>query len=284
MHSPSGAVLPSLVLVLLSAACASPSAPLADPAASQPGAPPTLAAPGTPAPAPPDPGAPAVGGAGSNRFEVGAGAGLYLVDPARGEAAVQGFVVVTLGPVGAGNFIPPDDTVVTLNGVALLRDPTLNGAYWRVDAAGPQPVVGSGGRMVIVATGTVGAGVVSRTLVLPCPADVAVASTPAPGAALAPGDTLRLSAAADLTLNVGIPAMASIFPEATLHGYDPVTRALSPSGSPHLVPPGPLDLALTVTDAAAPAYLLDLRWPGTWVIDGETGGFCGLAKRLVFAR
>src|SRR3954467_7836932 len=80
--------------------------------------------------------------------------GLYLVDPAAGEAPVQGFVVVTSGPIGGGNFIPPADVVVTLNGVALLRDPKLNGAFFRLDPDGPRPAIGSGGQMVIVAVGT----------------------------------------------------------------------------------------------------------------------------------
>lgn len=251
------------------------------------GAPP---GPGTPAPAPFDPAPAPVGGSGSNRFEVGAALGLYVVDPAAGEPSVQGFVVVTLGPIGSGNFIPPDDTVVTLNGVALLRDPNLNGAYWRVDPAGPQPVVGSGGRMVIVAKGTVLGALVSRTLVLPCPSDVDVISTPAVGAVLtpapAPARPLHLTSASDITLNVGIAAMNGIFPTAMLDGFDPATRTIVPipSGSVVIVPPGPLDVSLPVLDTPAPAYLLDLRWPGPWVIDGETGGFCGLVKRWTYAK
>jgi hypothetical protein len=287
MSSPKRAVL----ALLLAAACGgadSASAPQqVAPAPPPPSATPPPS-PGTPPPAVADPAPPAAGGSGSNRFQVGAAQGLYLVDPARGEAAVQGWVVVTLGPVGTGNFIPPDDTVVTLNGVPLLRDPALNGAYWRVDPAGPQPVVGSGGRIVLVATGTVAGTLVSRTLVLPCPADVEVASSPAAGAALtpapAPATPLHLTSASDLTLNVGIPAMNGIYPTAMLWGFDPATRSLVPSGSPHLIPPGPLDVALPVLDTTAPAYLLDLRWPGPWVIDGETGGFCGLAKRWEYAR
>lgn len=274
MRFPLLAVLPLLVVA---AACGGTDTAAAPQQASG-------LAPATPAPAPADPNPPAVGGSGSNRFEVGAGQGLYLVDPASGEPSVQGLVVVTLGPIGTGNFIPPDDTVVTMNGVALLRDPNLNGAYWRVDPAGPQPVIGSGGRMVIVATGTVLGTVVSRTLVLPCPSDVSVSSDPAVGAAIGAGPSVHVTSASDITLNVGIPELANIFPAATLYGYDPSTRSLSPSGSPHLIGPGPLDLTLPVTATSAPGYLLDLRWPGQWVIDGETGGFCGLAKRWTYAR
>ena len=239
--------------------------------------------PGTPPPAPPDPNPPPVGTSGSNRFQMGAASGLYLVDPAQGEPAVQGFVVVTLGPVSSGNFIPPDDTVVTMNGVALLRDPRLNGAYWRVDPAGPQPRIGSGGRMVLVATGTVGGKMVQRSLVLPCPPDVPVSTTPPIGGAVGSATSIHVASPSDITLNVNIPAL-TVFPEVTLYGYDPASRALSPSGSPRLIGPGAVSVDVPVTPTGASEYLADLRWPGHWIIDGESGGFCGLAKRWTYTR
>lgn len=239
--------------------------------------------PGTPPPASPDPNPPPVGASGSNRFQMGAASGLYLVDPAQGEPAVQGLVVVTLGPVSSGNFIPPNDTVVTMNGVTLLRDPNLNGAYWRVDPAGPQPRIGSGGRMVLIATGTVGGKLVQRSLVLPCPPDVPVSTTPPIGGAVGSATSIHLTSPSDITLNVGIPAL-TVFPEATLYGYDPASRALAPSGSPRLIGPGPVAIDVPVTSTTAAEYLMDLRWPGQWIIDGETGGFCGLAKRWVYTR
>jgi hypothetical protein len=244
--------------------------------------------PGTPAPATADPNPPPTGGSGSNRWEMGAAQGLYVVDPARGEPTVQGLVVVTFGSISSGNFIPPAGTVVTLNGVPLLRDPNLNGAYWRVDPAGPQPVVGSGGRIVLVATATVSGKLEQRTLVFPCPGDVAVSTTPPIGGQLVPAAPpaapLHVSTTADLTLNVGVPAMASIYPQATLYGYDPATRALVASGSPQNIPPGPVNLNVPVLATSAGAYLMDLRWPGQWVIDGQSGGFCGLVKRWTYTK
>jgi len=237
--------------------------------------------PGTPPPAVADASPPPAGGSGSNRLQVGADPllGLYLVDPARGEPSVQGFVVVTLnkGPLPAGG-------AVTLNGVQLLRDPALNGNYWRVDPAGPQPVVGSGGRIVLVASALDAGKPVERTLVLPCPEDVAVATTPAVGAPLVPGTPVHLTTTANLTLNVGIAPLTGVFPQATLHGYDPATRALVPSGSPQNIGPGSLSIDVPVLSTSAGAWLMDLRWPGAWVIDGETGGFCGLAKRWTYAK
>ena len=44
-----------------------------------------------------------------------------------------------------------------------------------------------------------------------------------------------------------------------------------------------LDVAVPVLPTAADAYLLDLRWPGVFILDGQTGGFCGLAKRWTYA-
>ncbi len=234
-------------------------------------------APGTPAPATTSSPLP-TGGSGSGRWQMGAAQGLYVVDPAAGGTTVEGLVVVTFGAIGTGNFIPPADAAVTLNGVPLLRDPNLNGAYWRVDPAGPQPQVGSGGQIVLVATATVNGTLLQRTLVLQCPSDIDV------NVALGASD-LQLSSASDIaSFNVGVPLMASIFPSATLYGYDPATRALSGAGSPVYVARGPLSVNVPLAATAAPAYLLDLRWPGPFVLDGETGSFCGLAKRWAFAK
>jgi len=240
--------------------------------------------PGTPQPAAANPNPPPNGGSGSNRFEVGAASGLYLVDPAAGEPSVQGFVVVTLGHISSGSFIPPPDTVVTMNGVAMLRDPNLNGSFFRIDPAGPQPVIGSGGQMVIVATATLNGSPIQRTLVLPCPKDILVDSTPAIGSVITGTPSLHVTSSSDITLNVGIPELSSTFPTVQLFGYDRATRTLAPSGTAINIAPGPLDVTVPVTATAADAYLLDLRWPGSWVLDGQTGGFCGLAKRWTYAK
>lgn len=255
--------------------------------------------PGTPPPATSTSPLPS-GGSGSNRWQIGAPQGLYVVDPAlvsttagtRQEPTVQGLVNVTFGTVSSGSFIPPPDTVVTLNGVPLLRDPTMNGAYFRVDETRPlaeQPHPGSGGEIVLVATATVNGQVLQRTLVLPCPSDIDVTTTPAIGSALvpapAPATPLRITSASDIDLNFGLPIAAILPPPAAmLWGYDPATRTLLASGGPRLIGAGPLDVSLGVDATSAPAYLADLRWPGHWVIDGETGGFCGLVKRWTYTK
>lgn len=235
--------------------------------------------PGTPTPAPPDPNPLPLGGSGSKRWQIGAvGGGLYLADPAAGEASVQGLVIVTLD-----KGVPPADTVVTINGVALVPAPPSDGRYFKVDPNGPQPPVHPGGRMVLAAA-SASAGA-DRHLVLPCATDVAVVASPAMGASLAGATSLQLSFPSDLTLNpAGIPALAGTSPVATLEGYDPTTRTLSP-GSPHAIGAGQLGLSLPVGTTSARVWLVDLRWPGLFIADGgDSGAFCGIVKRWVHSK
>jgi hypothetical protein len=243
--------------------------------------------PGTPPPADPNQVVQPLGGNGSNRFEFGAQQGLYLQDPAPGEPSVRGLLNVSLGAAGGG--LPgsaPADTVVTMNGVPLLRDPNLNGNFFRLDPAGPQPKIGTGGQMVLVATATdpKTGKPIQRSLVLPCPSDVTVSSTPAIGSSLAGAPSVTITSPSDITFNVGVAIAAGNFPQATLFGFDRQTRTFLPSGSPHNVAPGPVSITLPVTPTTGDAYLLDLRWPGTFILDGQTGGFCGLAKRWTYAK
>jgi len=244
--------------------------------------------PGTPPPADPNQVVLPVGGNGSNRFEFGAQQGLYIQDPTPGEPTVRGFLNVSLGAAGGG--LPgnaPADTVVTINGVPMLRDPTLNGNFFRMDAAGPQPKIGTGGQMVIVATATdpKTGKPIQRSLVFPCPKDITVSSTPAIGSSLAGAASVTITSPSDISFNIGVGIAAGNFPQATLFGYDRATVTISPSGSPHNIAPGPLNITVPVTPSAAgDAYLLDLRWPGLFILDGQTGGFCGLAKRWTYTK
>lgn len=235
--------------------------------------------PGTPTPAPADPNPLPVGGSGSKRWQIGAvGGGLYLVDPAAGEASVQGLVIVTLD-----KGVPPSDTVVTINGVALAHAPLADGRYFLVDPSGPQPAAHPGGRMVLAAS-SVSAGV-DRQLVLPCASDVAMGTTPVVGASLAGVASLQLTFPSDLTLNAtGIVSLAGVSPMATLGGYDPATRVLAP-GSTHPIGAGQLGVSFPVGTTAAQTWLIDVRWPGIFIPDGgDSGAFCGLAKRWTYSK
>ena len=245
------------------------------------------APPGTPPPADPNQVIQPLGGNGSHRFELGSQQGLYLQDPTPGEPSVRGFVVVTLGsPASGSGFLPPADTVVTMNGVPLLRDPALNGSFFRLDPAGPQPRIGTGGQMVLVATGTdpQSGKQIQRSLVLPCPNDITVSSTPGIGSSLAGATSVTITSPSDITFNLGVGIAAWNFPQATLFGYQRAAVNIVASGSPHNIAPGPLSITVPVTPTAGDAYLLDLRWPGTFILDGQTGGFCGLAKRWTYAK
>ncbi len=235
--------------------------------------------PGTPTPAPPDPNPQPVGGSGSKRWQIGAvGGGLYLADPAAGEASVQGLVIVTLD-----KGVPPADTVVTINGVTLVHAPPSDDRYYKVDPSGPRPPVSPGGRMVLAAS-SASAGV-ARQLVLPCAPDVAVSTTPAMGSSLSGAGSLQLTFAVDLTLNpAGLAPLAGVSPVATLDGYDPATRVLT-AGSPHAIGTGQLGVSLPVGSTPAAEWLVDLRWPGVFIADGgDSGAFCGLVKRWVHSK
>ncbi len=235
--------------------------------------------PGTPTPATADPNPLPVGGSGSRRWQIGAvGGGLYLVDPAAGEASVQGLVIVTLD-----KGFPPADTVVTINGLALVHAPPSDDRYFKVDPNGTQPPVHPGGRMILAAS-SASAGV-ARQLVLPCATDVAVGTTPAVGASLATVTNLQLTFSSDLTLNpAGIVSLAGITPTTMLGGYDAATRTFT-AGSPHAVGAGQLGLTFPVGTTPAQTWLIDLRWPGLFIPDGgDSGAFCGLAKRWTYAK
>jgi hypothetical protein len=244
-----------------------------------------VTAPGTPPPDPrPAPGT--IGGSGNGRWQFGTLTGIYVVDPAVGEIAIQGatsgspaFVVVNLDKLP-----PPADTTVSLNSVLLVRASGLS-ASWTVDPAGPQPIVGTGGFITLVAASASNGS--QRQLILPCPSDIAMTSTPPIGSSLAGHASVQVAFAASLVLNPpNIPGLAGVFPQATLLGYDPNTGRL-PLGNLGGSAVGAGQLGVTVpisTPATTSQYLMDIRWPGLWVPDGdgETGAFCGLAKRWTY--
>ena len=253
-----------------------------------PGTPPPAVA-GTPLP---------TGGSGSHRFQMGTDlstGGLTVVDPLAGEPSVVGFVVVSFVSAGAP---APADAVVTLNGAPLTRvsGPGSNGLFWQLSPPpATQPTVGSGGEIVLVATATdpSTSRTIQRTLVLPCPADIPVTLTPGVGSPLVTGSSLNLSSSADILFNAGVPLFQAYGPTAMLWGYEPATRTHLGYGSAKVIgTPSGFNVDVPVCQGAgapcvattAGAYLLDLRWPGPGILDGETGGYCQLAKRFFFTK
>jgi hypothetical protein len=239
--------------------------------------------PGTPAPDP-RPAPTVLGASGDGRWQIGSATGLYVVDPGTGEIALQGATAgsVPLVSVSLNKGNPPADTTITLNGVKLMRWAGNPLAQWTVDPAGPQPIVGSGGFLEIVATDGTGR---QRQMVLPCPSDMAMPSSPAIGSSLASISTVQISFASTLVLNpAGIAGMAGVFPSATLLAYNPSTRAVTRGAlGQALIGAGQLGVTVPIVGrTAGAAYLMDVRWPGPWEQDGETGAFCGLAKRWTY--
>jgi hypothetical protein len=210
---------------------------------------------------------------------VRAAQGLYLLDtPLAGEPAVDGSVEVRLGADP-----PPADTTVTLNGVPLQPRalPGLPRVFWAVDPSGPQPAPATDGSLTVEAHG----GGAARTLVLPCPADVAVASTPPVGGSLASSATLTLGWAAPLPANVVNVLPSDFYPSALLRGLDVASSTASAeAASLRVVPRQATSVALDVGVTALSGWVAELSWPGQFVVNGTSAGFCGRVKRLVYAR
>lgn len=224
---------------------------------------------------------------GSASLQVGANAGpggalFYNDHPALGEARVSGLVVVRK----SDGSPTPADTVVTLNGVDLVHavlggTPSPN--HFTVDPAGAQPTISADGFLYLTVS-SASAGL-TRTLALACPAAVALTLTPSPGSSLAGVSSVGLDWTPALPVQGrDFSAFGLAPPSASLHGFDPATGEMSFVGSPVLVAPGALSATVPVAATAAPAYAVELRYPGVFFLDGETGGACGRTQRLLYSK
>jgi hypothetical protein len=210
---------------------------------------------------------------GGGNLQIATTSGLFVIDhPVSGEAAMVGMVLVM-----AGKSLPPADTVVTLNGVALARVPGLTPRYWQVDPAGPQPAVGADGFLHLAATSSAG----NRTLNLPCPAAADVSADPPAGSSLGGVTSLNLSWTTPLPAYASTEASFGISPPAaTLSGYDAGANALGAWVSSQV--PSSFSVQLPVSATTSPGYLAELRYPGAYILDGNSGGTCGRAVRTTF--
>jgi hypothetical protein len=200
--------------------------------------------------------------------------GLYVLDaPGPGEPSIDGGILV----VGSGHNAAPADTVVTLNGVALAGGA---GGRFHVAPTGPQPALGADGFLHIVASSA--STRQARQLDLACPALIAMSSSPAPGSSLTGVTAVTVSwttpfpQSAAAVINFFDPARASLNP------YDPATGALGPGTGATLFQPAPLSVSLP-TMPTATAYRAEVRYPGLYLLDGNSGGVCGVAERFAFA-
>jgi hypothetical protein len=205
--------------------------------------------------------------------------GLYVIDlPQPGEASMAGFVLAEL----SGSFVTPADTVVSVNGVPLIHAPGLAPAWFIVDPNGPQPAVGADGFLHLSAT-SASTGT-SRLLDLQCPARVVVATSPAPGASLG-GAALLDMAWTKLPQNNSLFVTGSFSmdpPTALLAQYDVATGTIVGPVGMNVLSQASLGTSITVLPTAASGYVSELRYPGIYKLDGNSGGYCGRAQRYTY--
>jgi hypothetical protein len=283
-----------LLALLVATACTSSSKPPANSSSS--GAPPGGATNTPVGPAAPIAATPGTSGGGtatpapnpalppptgvSNGLRVDVAQGLFLLDPAMsGEPNFDGLVLVELA--GAA---PPAGTSVDLNGVPLVPhvEAGLPQKFWKIDPAGAQPVLDANGYLVATAK----AGSLTRSLTLPCPGDVPVTSSVAPGSSLSAATSLQLAWNYDLSVNTVNPFPTDFFASAHLRGYDAATNTVATglAVAQQAVPQHGLGAKLDVGATAASGYVAEVRWQGRFVQDGDSRGFCGRVKRLAYAK
>jgi len=214
---------------------------------------------------------------GGQALQMATPTGLFVVDhPLAGEPSVAGFVLV----IGGGLAAAPADTEVTLNGVTLVHAPGLAAGYFAVDPTKPQPELGADGYLHLLASSP--STKAQRALNLACPDPVPVTTMPAPGTSLAGVATLALSWTAALPVNMPVFQNAGLVPPVTvsLWAVDDTRHATALDG--HWLTTASASATLSVQPA--PGYVAELRYPGVYFLDGNTGGICGRTIRASFTR
>jgi len=215
------------------------------------------------------------GGGGGGGMQISA-PGVYVVDiPGPGEASMIGtYSAYLIAAMLSGGKGTPADTVVTVNGAALVHAPGLAPGYFKLDPAGPQPApLGADGFLHIVATSA--SAKATRQLDLACPARLVETSVPAPGTSLAGVTTLEMAWSP-------FPANPAGGPGVHLRSYDLATGT---SGS--VLSGGAVDLAWTgaslpVVPTASTGYVSELIYSGVYHLDGNSGGVCGRVLRYTY--
>lgn len=207
--------------------------------------------------------------------------GLYLVDlPMPGEASMSGFVLAAL----AGSYATPADTIVTVNGVQLIHAPGLAAMYFIVDPAGAQPALAADGMLHITASSASAKS--TRTLNLTCPARAVVTTSPAAGASLAGAGALDMAWSA-LPQNVNLFIAGSFSmdpPTARLFGYNLATGAAGEFVGGSDLSQSSLGTSIPVGPTTSTGYISELRYPGVYLLDGNSGGYCGRAQRYTYTQ
>jgi len=229
----------------------------------------------------------ATGTGGKGGLDIGTndavGGALFFNDqPELGEASVSGLVLVIQG--GTQGTPSPPDTVVTLNGVTLVR--TAPGSLlFAVDPAGTQPTLGADGFLHIAASSaTLG---VTRQLNLFCPPAFQITPTPAAGSSLTGVASVTLAWASGSLPIQGrdFTSFGLLPPSIALLGFDKATNNITSLGN------NPQPLAATATGATVAVspttptgYMVELRYPGVFFVDGETAGACARTRRFAYLK
>ena len=196
--------------------------------------------------------------------------------------------MILVAPTGThGSGAPPDDTVVTINGVPLVHapgDPSFSARYFVVDPAGQQPLIAADGFLHIsAASSATGA---SRALNLACPFALAATLTPPPGA-LAPGtDQIQLAwpAGALPVQSRDYSAFGLTAATVTLRGFELATQVLSFVSNSQPLAADATGAIVPLGITTASGYAVDVAFPGIFFVDGETGGVCGRVQRFVYSK
>ena len=225
------------------------------------------------------------GGGGGNAMQISTRDGLYVVDqPVPGEASMAGFVLASQSGSGA----TPVDTVVTVNGVALIHKPGAAPPWFIVNPEGPQPAVGADGFLHVVATST--SARASRVLNLACPVRVVVTTSPPIGSSLTgataldmawtlfPQNAALTSGSSGITFGIDVP-------QAILSNYDVATGTIGPRlATFQMYDQTTQSAQLAVQPTASTGYVAELSYPGIYVLDGNSGGYCGRVQRYEFTK
>jgi hypothetical protein len=71
---------------------------------------------------------------------------------------------------------------------------------------------------------------------------------------------------------------------ASLLGFDAATRTRSAPVAVEALGPTALQASLAVGATSASGYVAELRYPGIFFLDGESGGACGRTHRITYAK
>jgi hypothetical protein len=159
----------------------------------------------------------------------------------------------------------------------------LSAGWFSVDPAGPQPPLGADRFLHLVATSRSTKG--TRILNLPCPAPVAVTTSPVAGSSLAGVTSLNI-AWTPFPQNVPLFLNGSFLdaPTVLLSSFDLASGAAVSGIALQYLGQQSLNATFTVPPTTSTGYQVTLTYPGVYVLDGQTGGACGRVQRITFAR